>query len=86
MDVFVLTTRLVLEKEGSIVITWSTGNKTDSVVKYGGGGLFLQSKSGSSSLFTDGGAKKASQYIHRVTLYKEDPDSLQPGTKYCKSF
>lgn len=70
------------EKERSMVITWSTVNKTESIVKYGGGSLFLQSKSGSSSLFTDGGAKKASQYIHRVTLYYEDPDNLQPGTKY----
>lgn len=70
------------EKERSIVITWSTGNKTDSIVKYGGGGQLLQTKTGSCSLFVDGGKKKASQYIHRVTLYYEDPDSLQPETKY----
>ncbi|KAK3914980.1 Acid phosphatase type 7 [Frankliniella fusca] len=70
------------EKERSIVITWSTGNKTDSIVKYGGGGQLLQTKAGSCSLFVDGGSKKASQYIHRVTLYYEEPDSLQPETKY----
>lgn len=76
----------VSEKERSIVITWSTGNKTDSIVKYGGGDQLLQRKSGSSSLFVDGGHKQASQYIHRVTIYYEDPDSLQPETKYCMLF
>lgn len=79
-----LSLSLLAEKERSIVITWSTGNKTDSIVKYGGGSQLLQMKKGSSSLFVDGGQKKASQYIHRVTIYYEDPDSLQPETKYCE--
>uniref|UniRef100_H3BDL2 Purple acid phosphatase n=1 Tax=Latimeria chalumnae TaxID=7897 RepID=H3BDL2_LATCH len=63
----------------SIVVTWTTFNKTDSVVEYGlcGGKLFESVAEGSSTLFVDGGKEKRKLYIHRVTL-----TGLKPGFTY----
>lgn len=64
-----------------IVVTWSTFTDTpESIVEYGIGGL-IETAKGSSNLFVDGGAKKHSQYIHRVVL-----DDLTPDSKYCKYY
>lgn len=58
-----------------IVVTWSTMSDTkESVVEYGINGLVLRA-TGSSRIFVDGGPKKHSQYIHKVTLNKLTPDS-----------
>ena len=58
------------EVAGSLIVTWSTINKTkESMVevstgKTGGEKLFQ----GSSELFVDGGKLKASQWIHKVVV------------------
>ncbi|XP_019768604.2 acid phosphatase type 7 [Dendroctonus ponderosae] len=58
-----------------IVVTWSTYNPTDdSIVEYGIGGL-INTATGQSRLFVDGGPEKHSQYIHRVVLSDLAPDS-----------
>lgn len=57
-----------LENVNTIIVTWSTVSKTDaSVVQYGTKDTDLVA-TGSSKLFTDGGRKKRSQYIHRVCV------------------
>uniref|UniRef100_A0AAY4BS28 Purple acid phosphatase n=2 Tax=Denticeps clupeoides TaxID=299321 RepID=A0AAY4BS28_9TELE len=64
---------------GSMVITWTTEDKVDSVVEYSQwGGKFLdQTAKGSSVVFEDGGSEKRKMYIHRVTL-----SDLKPGSTY----
>ncbi|KAF5302288.1 hypothetical protein FQA39_LY10327 [Lamprigera yunnana] len=58
-----------------IVVTWSTMSDTkESIVEYGIGGMILKAV-GSSNLFIDGGSKKHSQYIHRVTLSNLNPNN-----------
>ncbi|XP_072545878.1 acid phosphatase type 7 isoform X3 [Salminus brasiliensis] len=65
--------------KGSMVITWTTFDKTDSMVEYNlwGGKLFSQTAKGMSTLFVDGGSEKRKMYIHRVTL-----SDLSPGSAY----
>lgn len=60
----------------TIVVTWSTLNKTGkSVVEYGIGGLILEAK-GNSTIFQSAGSLKRIQYIHRVKLSKLTWDSI----------
>ncbi|XP_050990017.1 acid phosphatase type 7 [Labeo rohita] len=56
--------------KNSMLVTWSTANKTESIVEYGlwGEKLFSHTAKGNSSVFTDGGLEKRTMYIHRVTL------------------
>ncbi|XP_061090193.1 acid phosphatase type 7 [Conger conger] len=63
----------------SIVITWTTFNKTESVVEYNvwGGKLFDLRAKGTSTIFVDGGSEKRKLYIHRVTL-----SALKPASAY----
>lgn len=61
-----------------MVVTWSTMNKTESVVEYGIKGLVLRAV-GRATEFMDGGAFSATQYIHRVTLI-----GLVPGIQYSR--
>ncbi|KAK5638556.1 hypothetical protein RI129_012851 [Pyrocoelia pectoralis] len=62
-----------------IVVTWSTiGDTKESIVEYGVGFRPLNYTAlGYSKLFTDGGTKKRSQYIHTATL-----KNLKPSTVY----
>jgi len=64
---------------GSMVVTWTTLNKTESVVEYGlmGGRLFDMSTKGGATLFVDSGEEKRKMYIHRVTL-----TGLKPAATY----
>ncbi|KAL2099372.1 hypothetical protein ACEWY4_005852 [Coilia grayii] len=64
---------------GSMLITWITLNKTDSVVEYGvwGGKLFELTAKGQAALFEDGGSEKRTMFIHRVLLRE-----LKPGVPY----
>ncbi|XP_033888029.3 acid phosphatase type 7-like [Acipenser ruthenus] len=63
----------------SMIITWTTFNKTESWVEYGvwGGKLFQLTAQGSCTLFKDGGDEGRKLYMHRVTL-----THLKPGTAY----
>ncbi|KAG9336512.1 hypothetical protein JZ751_002859 [Albula glossodonta] len=63
----------------SMVITWTTFNKTESLVEYSmwGGKLFDLKAKGTSTIFEDGGSEKRKLYIHRVTLL-----DLRPGSAY----
>ncbi|MBN3275407.1 ACP7 phosphatase, partial [Polyodon spathula] len=63
----------------SMIITWTTFNKTESWVEYGvwGGKLFQLTAQGSFTLFKDGGDEGRKLYMHRVTL-----THLKPGTAY----
>ncbi|TSO67483.1 Acid phosphatase type 7 [Bagarius yarrelli] len=65
--------------KGSMVITWTTFDYTESVVEYDlwGGKLFSHSAKGNSTLFIDGGSKKRKMYMHKVTLTE-----LTSGAKY----
>ncbi|GAA6103175.1 acid phosphatase type 7 [Tachysurus ichikawai] len=65
--------------EGSMVVTWTTFDYTESVVEYGlwGGKLFSHIAKGNSTLFVDGGPEKRKMYVHKVTL-----PELRPGDKY----
>ncbi|KAI4902053.1 hypothetical protein NFI96_033108 [Prochilodus magdalenae] len=65
--------------KGSMVITWTTFNETDSMVEYDlwGGKLFSQTAKGNSTVFVDGGPEMRKMYIHRVTL-----SDLSPGAAY----
>lgn len=67
--------------EGSMLITWTTFDYTESVVEYGlwGGKLFSRTAKGNSTLFIDAGSEKRKMYIHRVTV-----PELRPGAKYGK--
>jgi len=64
---------------GSMVVTWTTYNSTDSLVEYGrwGGKRFDMTAKGSVSVFVDSGSEKRKMYIHRVTL-----SDLKPGSRY----
>ena len=66
-----------------IVVTWSTKQQADSIVKYTTNNPANPShhyvKHGSSQLFVDGGSLRNSQYIHRVLL-----DDLKPNRRYGK--
>lgn len=58
-----------------VVVTWSTKNDTESLVKYGIG-LFQLTAKGASEIFVDGGEKRNFQYIHRVKLPNLKPDNV----------
>lgn len=64
---------------GSMMVTWTTFNKTESKVEYGllGGRLFEMSTKGESTLFVDSGVEKRKMFIHRVTL-----TGLRPAATY----
>ncbi|XP_068577681.1 acid phosphatase type 7 [Cebidichthys violaceus] len=64
---------------GSMVVTWTTFNETESRVEYGllGGRLFEMSGKGDATLFVDSGEEKRKLYIHRVTL-----TDLKPAATY----
>lgn len=56
--------------KNSMLVTWSTANKTESVVEFGlwGGKLFSHTAKGNASKFIDGGPENRTMYVHRVTL------------------
>ncbi|XP_034670899.1 acid phosphatase type 7 isoform X3 [Drosophila subobscura] len=60
-----------------MVVTWNTRDNTnESICEFGIEGLQQLAKSPHGpTAFVDGGAKKATQYIHRVTLTKLEPNS-----------
>nr|XP_016923150.1 acid phosphatase type 7 isoform X4 [Drosophila suzukii] len=62
-----------------IVVTWNTRDNTnESICEFGIEGLHHRVKAAQMpTKFVDGGAKKATQYIHRVTL-----SHLRPNTTY----
>ncbi|XP_016978655.1 acid phosphatase type 7 isoform X4 [Drosophila rhopaloa] len=62
-----------------IVVTWNTRDNTnESICEFGIDGLQQRAKAAQMpTKFVDGGAKKATQYIHRVTLAH-----LKPNTTY----
>ena len=62
-----------------MLVTWTTFNKTESMVEYGllGGRLFEISVEGNTTLFVDSGEEKRKMYIHRVTL-----TDLKPAATY----
>ncbi|CAL8295158.1 unnamed protein product [Arctogadus glacialis] len=64
---------------GSMVVTWTTFNRTDSLVEYSPWGdvLFHKSAKGSVTPFVDSGNEKRKMFIHRVTL-----SDLKPGSHY----
>lgn len=64
---------------GSMVVTWTTFNKTESKVEYSllGGRLFDMTAKGDATLFVDSGEEKRKMYIHRVKL-----TGLKPATAY----
>uniref|UniRef100_A0A8C7XRB4 Purple acid phosphatase n=1 Tax=Oryzias sinensis TaxID=183150 RepID=A0A8C7XRB4_9TELE len=64
---------------GSMVVTWTTFNKTESTVEYGllGGRMFELIAKGSSTLFVDSGKEKRKMFIHRVTII-----GLKPAATY----
>uniref|UniRef100_A0A8D3C4V7 Purple acid phosphatase n=1 Tax=Scophthalmus maximus TaxID=52904 RepID=A0A8D3C4V7_SCOMX len=64
---------------GSMVVTWTTFNKTESNVEYGllGGRLFEVTAGGNDTLFVDSGEEKRKMFIHRVTL-----TGLKPAATY----
>lgn len=71
------------ENYRDIVVTWSTSQPTkDSIVKYAKFGVATPLDQldfvaeGTENLFVDGGEKKRSQYIHRVTLSNLKPNSI----------
>ncbi|KAA0711625.1 Acid phosphatase type 7 [Triplophysa tibetana] len=65
--------------KNSMVVTWSTSNRTESVVEYSlwGDALFRKKAKGNYTVFTDGGTEKRTSYIHRVTL-----TDLRHGSAY----
>ncbi|XP_016412847.1 acid phosphatase type 7, partial [Sinocyclocheilus rhinocerous] len=65
--------------KNSMLVTWSTANKTESVVEYGlwGGKLFSHTAEGDASVFIDGGPENRTMYVHRVTL-----TDLTPAASY----
>ncbi|BET01030.1 Purple acid [Nesidiocoris tenuis] len=64
------------ETVNDFVVTWSTRDFTPSVVEFGIGGIVNTSK-GQAMKFVDGGPRKSSQFIHRVTL-----KGLLPNQRY----
>ncbi|ROL51305.1 Acid phosphatase type 7 [Anabarilius grahami] len=69
----------------SMVVTWTTVNKTESVVEYGvwGGKLFSHTAKGNSSVFINEGPEFRAVYIHRVTLSQLTPAA--PYVYHCGS-
>ena len=69
-----------LSESLNTVVTWSTFEPTDSVVKFGISEKELDSRiKGVQNKFVDPGKRIHTQYIHRTTLV-----GLVPNTKYCK--
>uniref|UniRef100_A0A671L610 Purple acid phosphatase n=1 Tax=Sinocyclocheilus anshuiensis TaxID=1608454 RepID=A0A671L610_9TELE len=70
---------LRIRVKNSMLVTWSTANKTESVVEYGlwGGKLFSHTAEGDASVFIDGGPENRTMYVHRVTL-----TDLTPAASY----
>ncbi len=64
------------DEVGSMVITWVTVNRTESVVEYGPGALSFRA-SGSVAVYRDGGSEHRVLYMHRVTLTQ-----LKPQQRY----
>ncbi|XP_026165245.1 acid phosphatase type 7 [Mastacembelus armatus] len=64
---------------GSMVVTWTTFNKTESKVEYSflGGRHFEMTANGDATLFVDSGEEQRHMYIHRVTL-----TGLKPAAAY----
>ncbi|KAM8833994.1 acid phosphatase type 7 isoform 1-T1 [Synchiropus picturatus] len=64
---------------GSIMVTWTTFNMSDSTVEYGllGSRVFEFTASGNVSLFVDSGSEKRKLYIHRVMIV-----DLKPAATY----
>ncbi|XP_020804888.1 acid phosphatase type 7 isoform X3 [Drosophila serrata] len=60
-----------------IVVTWNTRDNTnESICEFGINGLNQRAKAAQMpTKFVDGGPKKATQYIHRVTLSRLQPNS-----------
>uniref|UniRef100_A0A673C6A3 Purple acid phosphatase n=1 Tax=Sphaeramia orbicularis TaxID=375764 RepID=A0A673C6A3_9TELE len=75
----ILIERSTLYLPGSMEVTWTTFNKTESLVEYGlvGGRLFEMTSKGYSTLFVDSGHEKRHMYIHRVIL-----TGLKPAATY----
>ena len=55
-------------QQGSLILTWSTLNRTEESVAVVVVGGEERRFDGSSSLFVDGGARKTSQWIHSVLV------------------
>uniref|UniRef100_A0A672H5R3 Purple acid phosphatase n=1 Tax=Salarias fasciatus TaxID=181472 RepID=A0A672H5R3_SALFA len=77
-----VTSSLITSKfcvPGSMVVTWTTFNKTESEVEYGPAGapLFEMSAKGDATVFVDSGEEKRKMFIHRVTL-----TNLKPAATY----
>lgn len=75
-----------------MLVTWTTFNKTESMVEYGllGSRLFDMSTKGDVALFVDSGVEKRKMFIHRVTLTGLKPAATyggpnfhRNGTGYC---
>ncbi|KAI3367220.1 hypothetical protein L3Q82_008274 [Scortum barcoo] len=64
---------------GAMVVTWTTFNKTESIVEYGplGGRPFEMSTKGDTTVFVDSGEELRKMFIHRVTL-----TGLKPAAAY----
>lgn len=69
----------------SMVVTWTTVNKTESVVEYGlwGGKLFSHTAKGNSSVFINDGPELRAVYIHRVTLSQLTPAASYGNLHTC---
>lgn len=77
---FIFTEHLISTgAPGSMVVTWTTFNKTKSTVEYGllGSRMFEQTAEGSATLFVDSGKEKRKMFIHRVTI-----TGLKPAATY----
>lgn len=61
-----------------MVVTWTTYNKTNSVVEYGIDSFSLTAK-GSASTFFDKNDTNRVWFIHHVVL-----DDLKPGVRYSE--
>ena len=61
-----------------MVVTWSTMDAVPRATVMFGRNFATNKIFGSSKLFVDGGKRRRSQYIHRVTL-----TGLKPAKKYC---
>lgn len=62
-----------------MLVTWTTLNKTETIVEYGllGSKLFQMRAKGEATLFVDSGEEKRKMFIHRVTL-----TGLRPAASY----
>lgn len=79
--------RLSSGVSNSMVVTWTTVNKTESVVEYGvwGGKLFSHTAKGNSSIFLNEGPEFRTVYIHRVTLSQLTPAASYGNLHTCSS-